>query len=183
MFFHCLKFVIISWKTGEAHIKSVFFICTIISAKYHLTRRIIGSRRDLLLRLARDLLPRRDRVYPFFIASIPRCTYTLANGCGQITVLPAFETLLTLRILARRARLTSLCPVENDDITIKLPSAYGNWLNYQISSTNINTSTPRDPGLWLRGSILNDMNLPVRTIVRRAFIATISPKRECAHSV
>lgn len=40
--------------------------------------------------------------------------------------LAAFETLLTLRILARRARLTPLCSVENDDITIKLPSAYGN---------------------------------------------------------
>lgn len=59
----------------------------------------------------------------------------------QMTALPAFETLLTLRILARRARLTPLYPAENDDITIKLPSAYGNWLNYQISSTNINTST------------------------------------------
>lgn len=45
---------------------------------------------------------------------------------GQMTALPAFETLLTLRILARRARLTPLYPVENDDITIKLPSAYGN---------------------------------------------------------
>ena len=44
----------------------------------------------------------------------------------QMTALPAFETLLTLRILARRARLTPLYPVENDDITIKLPSAYGN---------------------------------------------------------
>ena len=31
--------------------------------------------------------------------------------------------------------------VENDDITIKLPSAYGNWLNYQISCANINTHT------------------------------------------
>lgn len=41
-------------------------------------------------------------------------------------VLAAFETLLTLGILARRARLTPLCAVENDDITIKLPSAYGN---------------------------------------------------------
>lgn len=101
-------------------------------------------------------------VYPFFIAPIPRRTCsTLANGCGQITALPAFETLLTLRILARRARLTSLCPVENDDITIKLPSAYGNWLNYQISSTNINTSTPRDrASLRLPGSILNDVNSP-----------------------
>jgi len=130
-------------RTG-ALIRSFFIFTNVRKISLFNAANHRGSRRDSSSRLARDLLPRRDRVYPFFIASIPRCTYTFANGCGQITVLPAFETLLTLRILARRARLTSLCPVENDDITIKLPSAYGNWLNYQISSTNINTSTPRD---------------------------------------
>ena len=88
---------------------------------------------------------------------------------GKMTALPAFETLLTLRILARRARLTPLYPVENDDITIKLPSAYGNWLNYQISSTNINTSTRNTSCVWLRrfkpvvaGD--DDVNLRVQTI-------------------
>lgn len=72
----------------------------------------------------------------------------------QTTALVAFETLLTLRILARRARLTPLCPVENDDITIKLPSDSGNWLNYQISSTNIYTSTSKLPIFEIRFKII-----------------------------
>lgn len=87
-----------------------------------------ANHRDLPSPRRWSLLPARLEGLSFFsfpVASIPR-TCMLANGCGQITALPAFETLLTLRILARRARLTSLCPVENDDITIKLPSAYGN---------------------------------------------------------
>lgn len=133
----------------------------------YLTRQIIADRNAICHRWDGGLVLRHDWD-PFFppVASIPRRTCMLANGCGQITALPAFETLLTLRILARRARLTSLCPVENDDITIKLPSAYGNWLNYQISSTNINTSTPRDRASGFEVQFLNGMNLPVR---RRSF--------------
>lgn len=94
------------------------------------TATLRGSRRDLPPLTRRRSLPPARLGLSFFsprsVASIPQRTCMLANGCGQITALPAFETLLTLRILARRARLTSLCPVENDDITIKLPSAYGN---------------------------------------------------------
>lgn len=99
----------------------------------YLTRQVVADRKSRIChRLRRRSSSSGATGFIFFsppplvVASIPRRTCMLANGCGQIMALPAFETLLTLRILARRARLTSLCPVENDDITIKLPSAYGN---------------------------------------------------------